>query len=133
MVSNNSYSTGNITIGEPLLVKKCLDFEPTGGGINPEWNKAAWNHMTKIDPGGEEYESKFKILYSLKGIYLLFYGEDKLITTEYENDFDNLFKGDVFEAFFHQNLPLLPIPFENIPHIAATFLLFYLLSRDSIL
>lgn len=111
MVSNNIYSRGNITISEPLTVKKCLDFELTGGGINPEWKKAAWNHMTKIDSGGEEYESKFKILYSLKGIYVLFYGKDKRITTNYENDFDNLYKGDVFEAFFHPATEV-PIYFE---------------------
>ncbi len=67
--------------------------------------------MTKLDTGGRNYESRFKILYSTTGIYLFFNGEDSKITTEFDQDFGNLFKGDVFEAFFHTD-PTLPLYFE---------------------
>jgi len=85
----------------PLLVKKCADFDVTGKGDNNEWIKAEWNYMTKLDTGGTTYTSKFKTLYSARGIYVLFYGDDDKISTQYDKDFENLFRGDVFEVFFH--------------------------------
>ncbi len=87
---------------DTFLVKKCGDFSLSGDGSNAEWNKAGWNPMMQLD-SGTSYKSRFKIMYSPKGIYLLFNGEDKKITTEFENDFENLFQGDVFEVFFHTN------------------------------
>jgi hypothetical protein len=46
----------------PLIVHRCTDFTVTGKGENPEWQKAQWVALNKIDKGGKEYESKFKIL-----------------------------------------------------------------------
>lgn len=86
---------------DTLIIKRCSDFAVTGKGDNTEWEKASWNQLNKLDPGGAAYISKYKILYSAKGIYILFYGEDTKITTTFENDFDDLFKADVFEVFFH--------------------------------
>jgi len=85
----------------PLLVRKCSDFALTGTGDNNEWAKTEWNYLTKLDSGGKAYNSKFKILYSEKGIYVLFSGEDDKISTRFDKDFGDLFKGDVFEVFFH--------------------------------
>ena len=96
---------------EPLLIKKCADFDPTGTGDNSEWNKAEWNDLTKLDTGGKAYTTKFKILYSTKGVYVLFTGEDDKITTQYDKDFGDLYKGDVFEVFLHTD-PKTPIYFE---------------------
>lgn len=106
-----------------LLVKKCADFNLTGNGDDKEWNKSEWHLLNKLDSGGPDYESKFKILYSAKGIYLLFSGSDRKITTRYKEDFDDLFKGDVFEVFFHPNLNL-PFYFEyEINHLNKELLL----------
>lgn len=96
---------------EPLLVRKCSDFTPTGKGNDIQWEKAAWNILTKLDTGDSSYESKFKILYSSAGIYLLFYGKDNKITTQFDQDFQDLYKGDVFEAFFHPD-SVMPLYFE---------------------
>ena len=85
----------------PLRVRKCFDFDLTGKGDNNEWSKTEWNDMIKLDSGGKAYSSKFKILYSAKGIYVLFYGDDDKISTTFDKDFENLFRGDVFEVFFH--------------------------------
>src|SRR5215204_6260018 len=63
-----------------LLVKKCNDFAVTGNGTDPEWTKTEWNPLTKLDEGGKPNASKFKILYSETGIYVLFQGEDEKIT-----------------------------------------------------
>jgi Carbohydrate-binding family 9 len=95
----------------PLIVKKCPDFNLTGTGDNNEWTRTEWNYLTKLDTGGKIYSSKFKILYSAKGIYVLFSGEDNKISTQFNKDFDNLFKGDVFEVFFHTD-PKTPIYLE---------------------
>lgn len=88
---------------EPLLVKQCHDFNVTGKGDNSEWEKAKWTNLSKLDSAGKNYETRFKILYSSTGIYVLFYGKDNKITTDFDQDFENLFQGDVFEVFFHTN------------------------------
>jgi Carbohydrate family 9 binding domain-like len=95
----------------PLVVRHCTDFTITGKGESPEWQKTKWVALNKIDKGGKADESKFKILYSTTGLYVLFSGQDEKITSSYKNDFDNLFNADVFEVFFHPN-PDEPVYFE---------------------
>jgi len=95
----------------PLLVRKCSDFYLAGNGDNNEWTKAEWNYLTKLDEGGKIYTTKFKILYSAKGVYVLFNGDDDKISTQYDKDFDDLYKGDVYEVFFHTD-PNTPVYFE---------------------
>jgi len=95
----------------PLVVRKCSDFDLTGEGDNSEWGKTEWNYLTKLDEGGKIYTTKFKILYSAKGVYVLFNGDDDKISTQYDKDFDDLFKGDVYEVFFHTD-PNTPVYFE---------------------
>jgi hypothetical protein len=82
-------------------VKKCEDFEIDGAGSNSQWNKAAWADFVRLQKEGSNYASKSKMMYSDKGIYLLFSGEDKKITTQDWKDFENIYDGDVFEVFFH--------------------------------
>ena len=91
----------------PLLVRKCPDFTLTGKGDNIEWARTEWNYLTKLDSGGKAYTSQFKILYSEKGVYVLFYGDDDKISTRFDMDFGDLFKGDVFEVFFHTDTTTL--------------------------
>jgi hypothetical protein len=57
---------------DTLTVSKCNDFSIDGKGDNSEWKKAQWTNLSKLDTGGRSYESKFKILYSQIGLYLLF-------------------------------------------------------------
>ena len=85
----------------PLLVKRCREFKITGKGDNPEWDRTEWSTLTKLDPEGANYKSKFKILSSEKGIYILFWGEDDKMTTSDYQDMDKIWNGDVFEVFFH--------------------------------
>ena len=96
---------------EPLVVRKCDDFTVTGKGDNPEWKKTPWTLLSKLDEGSEEYESKFKILSSPKGIYVLFHSKDDKITTKEYKDFESIFNGDVVEVFFHPN-PQITVYFE---------------------
>lgn len=96
---------------ETLFVQKCTDFELTGKGDNPQWNMAKWMQMVSHDQAKNLYETKFKMLYSEKGIYVLGSCEDKLISTEYVNDQDDIWKSDVFEVFLHTD-PSNPVYFE---------------------
>jgi hypothetical protein len=106
-----------------LLVRKCNDFAITGKGSDPEWTKAAWNQLTKLDDGGRPNDSKFKILYSATGIYVLFQGDDEKITTKPYKDFESIFNGDVFEVFFHTN-PDAKVYFEyEVNHLGKELIL----------
>jgi hypothetical protein len=113
MLTNSKCGDGRNRSREtiPLLVKKCADFDLTGKGDNNEWTKTEWNYLTKLDASGKTYSTKFKILYSAKGVYVFFNGDDDKISTHYDKDFGELFKGDVFEVFFHTD-PNIPIYFE---------------------
>jgi hypothetical protein len=86
---------------QPWQVKKCIDFTIDGKGSASEWNKTDWQVFTKISKEGVEHETKSKILYSEKGIYVLFNGTDQKITTKDYKDYEEIYEGDVFEVFFH--------------------------------
>jgi Carbohydrate family 9 binding domain-like len=94
-----------------LLVKRCIDFNMTGKGNNPEWQKATWTRLTKIDSGGKENKTQFKIMYSQTGVYVLFEGDDSKITSKFNHDGDDLYDADVFEVFLHP-IPTSPLYFE---------------------
>ncbi len=100
-----------VSAGDTLGVKQISDFTIDGKGTHPNWQQAEWVPLNKLDKGAESYHTKFKILYSAKGVYVLFDGIDKKITSTYMNDFENLFNADVFEVFFHTD-PSTPIYFE---------------------
>ncbi|HTI94057.1 MAG TPA: carbohydrate-binding family 9-like protein [Puia sp.] len=87
--------------GDTALIRKTSDFTITGKGDAPAWATTSWQIFTKIDSGGRNYTSKSKMLYSAKGIYLLFSGEDDRITTKDYKDDEDIYEGDVFEFFLH--------------------------------
>lgn len=89
------------------LVHKCEDFVVDGKGTNTQWNNASWQKLIMMQKDGNPYSSKSKMLYSEKGVYVLFQGEDKAITTKDYKDFQNIYDGDVFEVFFHPDTSIL--------------------------
>ena len=96
---------------DTLQVLQTSDFKVNGKGSNAAWEKTPWVRLKNLSPEIAPYSSQFKILYSAKGIYVLMEGDDQKITTMYKKDFDDLYKGDVFEVFFHPN-PKEPLYFE---------------------
>jgi hypothetical protein len=84
---------------DTAIVRKTTDFEITGSGNNIAWDNTNWLVFSVIHASGTSYESKGKILYSDKGIYLLFAGEDQAITTKDYKDDEDIYEGDVFEFF----------------------------------
>lgn len=91
---------GNSVIDDDTaIVKKTADFTISGRGDNKAWNNTSWQTFSRVDPGGKNYVTKSKILYSEKGIYLLYEGEDEVVTTKNYEDDEEIYEGDVFEFF----------------------------------
>jgi hypothetical protein len=83
-----------------ITVKSTGDFEVTGNGSNPAWTKTDWVALHRRQPDGLPYESRFKVLYSATGLYVLMDGTDRKLTTTGRADFENLWEEDVYEACF---------------------------------
>jgi Carbohydrate-binding family 9 len=82
-----------------VRVSPCVDFTLTGKGDAAAWDKSRWIGMNRR-AGPRDYRTRFKILYSPKGIYVLLDGADTSLTATVTEDFQDLWKEDVFECFF---------------------------------
>lgn len=83
-----------------LHVPKCGDFEVDGTGSAEAWKKAAWVDLNRRGKGPLEYRTRFRMLYSDTGVYVLFEGADGRLTATMQEDFLDLWNEDVFECFF---------------------------------
>jgi predicted TIM-barrel fold metal-dependent hydrolase len=86
-------------VGRELKVPATDDFELKGDGSAEAWKKAEWTPLHKRTEKGHPYETKFKVLYSKKGLYVLMEATDKKITAKFTKDNENLWTEDVFEVF----------------------------------
>jgi predicted TIM-barrel fold metal-dependent hydrolase len=82
-----------------MHVKPTEDFELTGDGSAKEWAKAEWEPLHKRTDKGLPYETKVKVLYSKKGLYVLMDAADKKLTATFTKDNQHLWTEDVFEVF----------------------------------
>jgi predicted TIM-barrel fold metal-dependent hydrolase len=82
-----------------MKVKPTEDFEVNGVGDAKQWQKAEWEPLHRRTEKGLPYETKFKVLYSKKGLYVLMEAADAKLTAKFEKDFENLWTEDVFEVF----------------------------------
>ncbi len=80
-------------------MKATDDFEVTGDGDAKAWEKAEWEPLHARGEKGLPYETRVKVLYSKKGLYVLMDATDKKLTATFEKDFENLWTEDVFEVF----------------------------------
>lgn len=94
-----------------LTVNKTNDFEITGDGSAVNWNEEKWILLPKRNEHGDVYQTKIKILYSDSGIYCLYYCQDNKLTSKLREDFSDLYKEDVVEAFFWTD-ETVPVYFE---------------------
>jgi hypothetical protein len=86
--------------GKVLKVPRTDDFKITGDGSAPAWQKAKWEPLDKRPGNKSPFKSRFKMLYSPTGLYVLFNGEDRKLTATIEKDFEDLWNEDAFEFFF---------------------------------
>ena len=83
-----------------LTVKRCDDFPINGKGDAQAWNAASWVDLNRRPDGHHDYTARFKMLYSQNGVYVLFDGSDRTLTSTMQEDFLDLWNEDVFECFF---------------------------------
>ena len=83
-----------------LEVRKTVDFTINGKGDHPAWDSANWVVMPRQDSSGVMYHTKAKLLYSGKGIYVLFNCEDYKVSASLQQDNADLYNEDVAEIFF---------------------------------
>ncbi len=119
---------------EPVLhVPACSDFDINGEGDAPQWIRANWVPLNRRPGGHHDYDARFKLMYSPKGIYVLFDGTDTMLTASMTEDFLDLWTEDVYECFFwtDQRHPIYfeyeisPLGYELpilIPNLDGTFL-----------
>jgi predicted TIM-barrel fold metal-dependent hydrolase len=82
-----------------LSVAATEDFELTGDGSAKAWAQAKWEALHKREAAGLPYETRVKLLYSTKGLYVLMDATDKKVTATIKEDFQDLWTEDVFEVF----------------------------------
>jgi len=91
---------GDVAGGLPeTIVAAAEDFELTGDGSAPPWERAEWVSLQRRGEGGLEYETRVKLLYSATGLYVLMDATDSRITATMTEDFLDLWNEDVFEVF----------------------------------
>lgn len=96
---------------DTLSVVRTSDFELNSSEAKKAWSRTNWTSLTQLDKGVANYDTRFKILYSAIGVYVLFEGKDLKITGNYKEDFSDMYNADVFEVFFHPE-PATPLYFE---------------------
>lgn len=86
-------------ISDTIIVNRTSDFTVTGSGESVQWKAARWNVIAQRRDTLNKKETKFKTLYSDKGIYFLFHNQDAVLTASKTADFDSLWLEDVNEVF----------------------------------
>jgi Carbohydrate-binding family 9 len=83
-----------------LHVRATEDFTVTGHGDNPAWNAVPdWTPLNVRKDVKDAFATRFKLLYSSKGLYVLMDAADKKLTANFQEDFADLWTQDVFEVF----------------------------------
>ena len=75
------------------------DFRVAGDGRTPAWTNIAWQPLGRVGEGAATYDTRFKVAWSPRGIYLLCDCEDRKLTCSGLPDYGNLFTEDVVELF----------------------------------
>jgi hypothetical protein len=74
-------------------------FTVDGRGSAAAWSKAEWQALTPRGAADKAHPSRFTMLYSASGLYVLMDGEDRALTATFKEDFLDLWTEDVFEFF----------------------------------
>jgi hypothetical protein len=80
-------------------VAPAADFTVDGKGSAPAWSRAEWQPLTLRAAADTPHATRFKMLYSPAGLYVLMDAEDRALTATFREDFLDLWTEDVFEFF----------------------------------
>lgn len=81
-----------------LRVVACEDFTVDGRGRNAQWQRAEWAVLRSRE-GKRPEKTQAKLMYSNKGIYVLFQAADSKLTATLREDYAHLWEEDVLEVF----------------------------------
>src|SRR5262249_17381922 len=83
-----------------LHVAPTEDFVVNGHGDHAAWRAAPdWTPLSVRHGVTEAYTSRFKLLYSPKGLYVLMDAADRRVTANLQDDYADLWTQDVLEVF----------------------------------
>lgn len=116
-----------------LEIIRVSDFEITGTGNAPEWDKTFWEKIPQRNNEQHDYQTTAKVLWSDTGIYFLIQCNDRKITATMQAHNVNLWEEDVVEVFLmpDEKYPLYfeyqlsPLNYELtllIPNLEGNFL-----------
>ena len=86
-------------IRKTYRVPRIEDFTVSGDGRAAAWAGAEWAPLVRRGDKGLDYASRFKAMYSDKGLYVLMNGDDAKLSAQIAEDFADLWTEDVFEVF----------------------------------
>jgi Carbohydrate-binding family 9 len=82
-----------------LKVPTIEDFAVNGRGDAAVWDRVAWTLLNARNGVTDAPATRIKVAWSSSGLYVLMDASDSRLTATYEEDFSDLWKEDVFEAF----------------------------------
>ena len=80
-------------------VQRAADFPVTGDGRAAAWQRSEWEGLQRRPGGERDYETRYKMVYSDRGLYVLLDGTDRRLSATMTADFLDLWTEDVFEFF----------------------------------
>ena len=86
-------------VAASMRVLRADDFTLDGKGSAPAWSRAEWQMLSPRAGGDSSHPTRFKMLYSPTGLYVLMDGEDSVLSATMKADFLDLWTEDVFEFF----------------------------------
>jgi hypothetical protein len=99
LVPASSAQTPPSTDLPTLRVPRVDDFTVTGRGEAPAWNRVEWVALNGRNGVTNAPLTRIKVAYSSTGLYVLLDAADEKLTATFQEDFSDLWKEDVFEAF----------------------------------
>jgi hypothetical protein len=82
-----------------LHVPAVEDFAINGRGDHAAWTPVPWTPLAVRGDVEDAPLTRMKVAWSSTGLYVLMEGADRRLTATFEEDFADLWKEDVFEAF----------------------------------
>lgn len=82
-----------------LQVPRVQDFPVTGRGEAAAWTDVPWTMLEARRGAADAPATRIKVAYSSTGLYVFMDAADERLTATFEEDFSDLWKEDVFEAF----------------------------------
>ena len=99
LLSGNAASLSAQVDRPTLRVPAVEDFAVNGRGDHPSWEPVPWTALNARGGVADAPQTRMKVAWSARGLYVLMDGADRRLTASFEEDFSDLWKEDVFEAF----------------------------------